>query len=141
MVQQLSLRITPFQSTPSVGRETEEVTKGFICLFISIHSLRGEGDMSRDDSTLRLADISIHSLRGEGDFIVDNKYPIDETFQSTPSVGRETKGVPRIVLYYTPISIHSLRGEGDQQKSHRLLPKHISIHSLRGEGDLFGVGC
>ena len=58
-------------------------------LAISIHALRGEGDISakRDKTT---PSISIHALRGEGDDVeLDRSASIDI------------------------ISIHALRGEGD----------------------------
>ena len=56
--------------------------------------------------------ISIHALRGEGD-IDKFKDKINVFgFQSTPSVGRAT-----VSRYFSPIpaiiSIHALRGEGD----------------------------
>ena len=55
-----------FQSTPSVGRET--LLRGLppSCPIISIHSLRGEGDLVAVHQA-ELYGISIHSLRGEGD--------------------------------------------------------------------------
>ena len=34
---------------------------------ISIHALRGEGDVTRNRDTVATALISIHALRGEGD--------------------------------------------------------------------------
>ena len=80
-------------------------------LNISIHALRGEGDAywyseSADEF------ISIHALRGEG----DDGYPKEISdilkFQSTPSVGRATKGKTAEAAQKT-ISIHALRGEGD----------------------------
>ena len=60
---------------------------------ISIHSLRVEGDIGQMTLWLQKS-ISIHSLRVEGD---DKKQPIQKTrltFQSTPSVWRETRGTP-----------------------------------------------
>ena len=36
-----------FQSTPSVGRATRCESKRFIIYFISIHALRGEGDIKQ----------------------------------------------------------------------------------------------
>ncbi len=79
---------------------------------ISIHALRGEGDLLFD-AALDFGDISIHALRGEGDpsgvrFAVNckdfNPRPpwggrrsalpsalMELLFQSTPSVGRATK--------------------------------------------------
>ena len=84
------LRSNPaFQSTPSAWRETEIVPTLRLSKYISIHSLRMEGDVS---FLLRFQSmcISIHSLRMEGDY--------------------------KIVLngtYGISISIHSLRMEGD----------------------------
>ena len=78
-----------FQSTPSAWRETTNFCKFIIAFFISIHSLRMEGDngwlLGYDDS----AEISIHSLRMEGD------------------------GISTLVKQAFTISIHSLRMEGD----------------------------
>ena len=78
-----------FQSTPSVGRATAQTTQGQETGTISIHTLRGEGDFSREDIDKMTPDISIHTLRGEGDY---NGF-----------------------RFYAPnfISIHTLRGEGD----------------------------
>ena len=56
---------------------------------ISIHALRGEGDVKDAGKKLGLSDISIHALRGEGD-----------------AVHRRAAGS-------VFISIHALRGEGD----------------------------
>ena len=57
-------------------------------LYISIHALRGEGDICFKISYNK-EDISIHALRGEGD-------------------AAAPKRITRII-----ISIHALRGEGD----------------------------
>ena len=58
-------------------------------LYISIHSLRMEGD-GNPKGILYNANISIHSLRMEGDLILTN-VPIGcILFQSTPSAWRET---------------------------------------------------
>ena len=101
-----------FQSTPSVGRATKEVGKAETTLtnfnprppwggrryparftslgtLISIHALRGEGDLDYLHCINR-ENISIHALRGEGD--------LDR--ESAPN-------------QYKRISIHALRGEGD----------------------------
>ena len=82
-----------FQSTPSVGRA---MIRGWVfCIKcqISIHALRGEGDLSLKYEKLDQGIISIHALRGEGDLeaIVNEIDP-------------------------TAISIHALRGEGDLTK-------------------------
>ena len=56
---------------------------------ISIHALRGEGDeFGRPVSSRKF--ISIHALRGEGDKIKHGEWTKDDSFQSTPSVGRAT---------------------------------------------------
>ena len=78
-----------FQSTPSVWRETTLPAFVVIAFFISIHSLRVEGD--QPEGTLRRR----HFL-----------------FQSTPSVWRETDRY-RLCRAWQMISIHSLRVEGD----------------------------
>ena len=79
-----------FQSTPSVGRATFEVST----------------------MPLRERKISIHALRGEGDLPQHRQRSNTQVFQSTPSVGRAT-GVKDYALYTKTISIHALRGEGD----------------------------
>ena len=56
---------------------------------ISIHALRGEGDVEIMVALIHGLMISIHALRGEGDKGADG---------ITPTIG---------------ISIHALRGEGD----------------------------
>ena len=146
---------SPFQSTPSVWRETSKASAKpdrlyfnplppcggrrqyyrSVCpsLSISIHSLRVEGD-SANFTDWAYFGISIHSLRVEGD-----KAKIADTQKNI-------------------ISIHSLRVEGDSKLSGRIVPpeqfqstpsvwretgcanvlyinRNISIHSLRVEGD------
>ena len=104
--------VVEFQSTPSVGRAT--TYSGLILTSkyqISIHALRGEGDINRI-TTIRLI----------------NK------FQSTPSVGRATRN-PSPIKRTPNISIHALRGEGDLRGCALQSTAKISIHALRGEGD------
>ena len=102
---------------------------------ISIHALRGEGDVGLVGARAGFRQISIHALRGEGDFF-------------SVLVG----------LKHIFISIHALRGEGDpipgrpdrtgcnfyprppwggrrRQAQGLDQRKLISIHALRGEGD------
>ena len=82
---------TEFQSTPSVWRETAAVgTVGKMLVRISIHSLRMEGDLQYVPC-YHLGIISIHSLRMEGDGRKLAEGWKIETFQSTPSVWRETR--------------------------------------------------
>ena len=60
------------------------------------------------------------------------------TFQSTPSVWRETREVFNLIRI-TRISIHSLRVEGDVCRvNFKFVGFDISIHSLRVEGDRQG---
>ena len=60
---------------------------------ISIHALRGEGDIIIDERCTKTI-ISIHALRGEGDDIVEAIHAVQT------------------------ISIHALRGEGDRSNCH-----------------------
>ena len=79
-----------FQSTPSAWRETHAIVRVDAPNYISIHSLRMEGDCTKRKQQELDRKISIHSLRMEGDY--------------------------KIVLngtYGISISIHSLRMEGD----------------------------
>ena len=62
-----------------------------------------------------VAVISIHALRGEGDVSAVQSVFTDVTFQSTPSVGRATIDKLTFFADYS-ISIHALRGEGDHIK-------------------------
>ena len=82
--------------------------------------------------------ISIHALRGEGDVGDYSDKNGDTKFQSTPSVGRATKLIvpPK---YLIGISIHALRGEGDNANNPHDAKYGISIHALRGEGDAFHI--
>ena len=56
-----------FQSTPSAWRETEIVPTLRLSKYISIHSLRMEGDYKIVLNGTYGISISIHSLRMEGD--------------------------------------------------------------------------
>ena len=83
--------------------------------------------------------ISIHALRGEGDvrsFGYTAARP--EPFQSTPSVGRATYHEPPFANKEI-ISIHALRGEGDTPSTELRNNALISIHALRGEGDTIDI--
>ena len=80
---------------------------------ISIHALRGEGDIQYPLLIARKSIISIHALRGEGDIGLALKMALAEV-----------------------ISIHALRGEGDDSYDIFDAWLNISIHALRGEGDI-----
>ena len=101
-----------FLSTPSVGRATKLSSVVSPCFAISIHALRGEGDIVRNTGKRFEYLISIHALRGEGDDVAVGGVGVLPGFLSTPSVGRATfvaNGAPCAHV----ISIHALRGEGD----------------------------
>ena len=80
--------------------------------------------------------ISIHSLRVEGDLFAAFKVFADITFQSTPSVWRETLHQQEFLITYyqfqsTPsVWRETVNGVGNGDYTHG-----ISIHSLRVEGD------
>ena len=147
----------PFQSTPSVWRETNVDDATISLNPISIHSLRMEGDGAVRIERRCKTCISIHSLRMEGDLIPTVKRIPHSTFQSTPSVWRETSysltilfiskhfnplppygGRPRYSLvtgrYSSFQSTPSVWRETEHLKQ-AASAAGISIHSLRMEGD------
>ena len=169
-----------FLSTPSAGRATRlKATKGATTKYFYPRPPRGGRHIDREQ-LLKVFKISIHALRGEGDLDLSKRGLASGIFLSTPSAGRATlpsKGAaedpadfyprpPRggrrqleaFYLAAVTISIHALRGEGDRTKpTARTAPKKflstpsagratapsdlpflhtkISIHALRGEGD------
>ena len=66
-MRQLVQVVALFQSTPSVGRATDSSLGKLGDRIISIHALRGEGDLIERISPAIIGKISIHALRGEGD--------------------------------------------------------------------------
>ena len=145
-----------FQSTPSAWRETEQpqALRG-VLVFQSTPSAWRETNSS--SCSIRRQFISIHSLRMEGDCNNSEHNNEHRKFQSTPSAWRETS-LRSILERRQKISIHSLRMEGDPapfprdhlQVSFQSTPSawretvygisgnvdlNISIHSLRMEGD------
>ena len=126
---------TVFQSTPSAWRETYRYYALEVIFYISIHSLRMEGDPLLACRSFQCIPISIHSLRMEGDYFSARSVGIVKSFQSTPSAWRETTLRSRKSVH-VGISIHSLRMEGDTHKELLSIGFYkISIHSLRMEGD------
>ena len=135
-----------FQSTPSAWRETEHGFDRSPDCFISIHSLRMEGDPCFAGFIQPHFCISIHSLRMEGDFAIPylGKYAVIsihsirmegdrlfglkdltmQAFQSTPSAWRETSLLHYLLNCFF-ISIHSLRMEGDSLQIKPLSPATI----------------
>ena len=59
---------------------------------ISIHALCEEGDASGFNTFLRAICISIHALCEEGDLTTALPTPCSQTFLSTPSARRATRG-------------------------------------------------
>ena len=105
----------PFQSTPSVWRETLRITQRGGSGFISIHSLRVEGDPTQALPRLRRRGISIHSLRVEGDYMhKSDGWKLLYLNPLPPCGGRHFGQITRTTE--GAISIHSLRVEGDAQK-------------------------
>ena len=146
-----------FQSTPSVWRETPHKVADRLEPFISIHSLRVEGDYLHIGAVTSMQKISIHSLRVEGDQrggaktwtkINFNPLPpcggrpegiileglLESIFQSTPSVWRETV---RGTLRDFGAKFQSTPSVWRETLVIRVVQdaKIISIHSLRVEGD------
>ena len=78
--------------------------------------------------------ISIHSLRMEGDGSSNQRYIDVKHFNPLPPHGGRP-GRVQCAVVAGDISIHSLRMEGDFTICTMLPPGHISIHSLRMEGD------
>ena len=101
-----------FQSTPSAWRETQGRPAAYRRSFISIHSLRMEGDFFKGVMTWENVGISIHSLRMEGDLFNTALADQPIIFQSTPSAWRETErshpanGEP---AYFNPLPPHGGR--------------------------------
>ena len=146
-----------FQSTPSAWRETGVSIPGTVTSFISIHSLRMEGDDLNGRPLPPQSTISIHSLRMEGDGNNHLQSILPVHFNPLPPHGGRPRR-PADTLQERVISIHSLRMEGDQPKppaaatgtEFQSTPSAwretlnssspdwqpgISIHSLRMEGD------
>ena len=82
-----------FQSTPSVGRATCKKTGHLHNAEISIHALRGEGDLSFCDIQFATSHFNPRPPWGGRHC---RPYPVraHTIFQSTPSVGRATRSAP-----------------------------------------------
>ena len=104
---------------------------------ISIHALRGEGDLISKHLYICVARISIHALRGEGDDNRDKDRERRQNFNPRPPWGgRQCRQCDN--RDKDRISIHALRGEGDEKDTAYKNISNISIHALRGEGDMTG---
>ena len=121
-----------------MGRATANAVTTAAKWTISIHALRGEGDVKNPELMERLVKISIHALRGEGDFQIFVLYRTHRHFNPRPPWGGRLWPFVVAVLADS-ISIHALRGEGDPGGICKKLRENISIHALRGEGDAADV--
>ena len=125
-------------------------------IVISIHALRGEGDVASVSMLISLCNfnprppwggrhsrtlpfknsivISIHALRGEGDLKQRTAGHIDSHFNPRPPWG----GRPPIeIKTWQDLQFQSTPsvGRATNAKSKQSQKKQISIHALRGEGD------
>ena len=127
--------IIAFQSTPSVWRETSNLSVSVALPPISIHSLRVEGDGSTLFASGTRNTISIHSLRVEGDAGCLPRQRRHSHFNPLPPCGgrpvRRQKP-PQIRWYFNPLP--PCGGRRAASASAMILLT-ISIHSLRVEGD------
>ena len=144
-----------FQSTPSVGRATLGGRKKQIQLSISIHALRGEGDIAvlipfeliryfnprppwggrQTAKESRVQEMPFQSTPSVGRATpVIQTIKAIELFQSTPSVGRATSNF-RILSNSSTFQSTPSVGRATFNLSLLRASKAISIHALRGEGD------
>ena len=146
-----------FQSTPSAWRETYVSSDAFAASYISIHSLRMEGDRPHPRWTQfrshfnplpphggrhwidgffdKFAKISIHSLRMEGDAYSTMLFSTIKSFQSTPSAWRETHTAEQYDGQENAFQSTPSAWRETSLFSKHFTNVHISIHSLRMEGD------
>ena len=148
--------VSAFQSTPSAWRETYstmtgpqnmwnfnplpphggrliQVLRSWFPNFISIHSLRMEGDM-RTQLTPKRFSISIHSLRMEGDISTTPHVRRPKHFNPLPPHGGRHDAFLKETFYndFNPLPPHGGRRQGNFLRNDL---ESISIHSLRMEGD------
>ena len=148
---------TTFQSTPSAWRETAVLQSPLYGFYISIHSLRMEGDRLVDGFRQTIEGFqSTPSAWRETPYLSET-HPT-QSFQSTPSAWRETIGLalpPSVGSvfqstpsawretrshctssimpgYFNPLPPHGGRRYQDIMYDRN---RNISIHSLRMEGD------
>ena len=147
---------------PHGGRQGDALPSPFAA-WISIHSLRMEGDPTYQGKVTVVYGISIHSLRMEGDDIVSHRSDLEIIFQSTPSAWRETRICTQRrarMQNFNPLPPHGGRLLFSHAEQYTLQFQStpsawretrftsifrtvfcISIHSLRMEGDLQYLLC
>ena len=145
-----------FLSTPSVGRATSValLATGQVNYFYPRPPWGGRRRAPAQHQAVVV--ISIHALRGEGDVCHAGwAFDREDFYPRPPWGGRPApRSRPAKACYFYPrppwggrpaplfgagqinvISIHALRGEGDQACAVLGMSLTISIHALRGEGD------
>ena len=122
-----------FQSTPSVGRATRlsDIKGGN--LVISIHALRGEGDVLASAAMLPGCNFNPRPPRGGRPGHTGHKTARTYFNPRPPRGGRRQLKAP--AGEQLAISIHALREEGDASHQDAARHRAISIHALREEGD------
>ena len=123
-----------FQSTPSVGRATSPIPAIKQQSYNFNPRPPWGGRPSPAAVRYSSVSISIHALRGEGDVPIRRDCFIPLAFQSTPSVGRATiytSGTQAGRLFQSTPSV----GRATVWNKASNAEKAISIHALRGEGD------
>ena len=125
-----------FNPRPPWGGRREDIDNCPKNMKISIHALRGEGDIRPDRRRAQRNHFNPRPPWGGRHVTKLKEHPDNpRKFQSTPSVGRATL-IVRPKLRPLVISIHALRGEGDFLHPRPRAKIKISIHALRGEGDI-----
>ena len=119
---------TPFQSTLSVRRATDEGVEDDAGLAISIHALRKESDAQCLVFEDLLA-ISIHALRKESDSKKPAQKLSGNVFQSTLSVRRATNCANEHLYYRTFQSTLSIRRATRRSRSGRVPPSDFNPRS------------
>ena len=126
-----------FLSTPSVGRATagREGDPVALAVFLSTPSV-GRATLVKVFGGSQIL-ISIHALRGEGDLARDGRDMWPPGFLSTPSVGRATSSSFSSSLWALIFLSTPSVGRATMARAIDIQPIIISIHALRGEGDPF----
>ena len=127
------VHIVRFLSTPSVGRATLIIPLMGAFTRISIHALRGEGDMVASNEYENDPDFYPRPPWGGRPVFVRLARLYNNFYPRPPWGGRPA--LPADVCSMVEISIHALRGEGDGGDPPGAQAEVISIHALRGEGD------
>ena len=100
-----------FQSTPSAGRATIAYRRRERLRYISIHALRGEGDVPKVSKYTTQINFNPRPPRG-GRLYSIIPHSLPRYFNPRPPRGGRRQS-QRIYMTRCQISIHALRGEGD----------------------------